>query len=222
MNSECPLVNSSFTTPAMSSSAVRYLIVVIFLWIVWNYCLNKLWIMWKLIKQDAFAMWSAILYLIASNICILYTTYNRVMCENMFWELKYWFVSNGLGLPILLLVLLCSQNLYCTANITTCVLCVLCHAPSLLEDKYVITNIARLCPISNSAFVLIGYGTQKRYIFPYSTLAYNGCETIKEKSTYNCPGSVGRVRFESRSKTNFASSFGIGCKAVGPMCCVKH
>ena len=41
-----------------------------------------------------------------------------------------------------------------------------------LEDKRVITqargirkNIARLRPISNSAFGLIGYWTQKRYIF---------------------------------------------------------
>ena len=31
------------------------------------------------------------------------------------------------------------KNLYCTANITTCFLCVLCHTPSLLQDKYVIT-----------------------------------------------------------------------------------
>ena len=50
------------------------------------------------------------------------------------------------------------------------------HAPSLLEDKYIITsargnteNIVRLRPISSSAFGLVGHGTQKCFIFPYST-----------------------------------------------------
>ena len=70
-------------------------------------------------------------------------------------------------------------NLYCMAHITTCVLCVLCHASSLLEDKYVITSArgntgkknAHLRPISNMAEGRVRYWTQKRYIFPYSTRA---------------------------------------------------
>ena len=32
------------------------------------------------------------------------------------------------------------KNLYCMANTTTCGLCVLSHAPSLLEDKYIFTR----------------------------------------------------------------------------------
>ena len=56
--------------------------------------------------------------------------------------------------------------------------CVLCHASSLLEVKYVITralveirkNIVVCVPYSTWPD-FVGYGTQKLYIFPYSTPA---------------------------------------------------
>ena len=68
------------------------------------------------------------------------------------------------------------DTVYARAHIITCVLCVLCHKPSVLEDKCVIThalswkyeqNLARLRPISNDAKGRVRYGTQLRYIFSY-------------------------------------------------------
>ena len=44
-----------------------------------------------------------------------------------------------------------------------------CLKINMLSHVEIQKNIARLGPISNSAFSLVGYRTHKRYIFPYST-----------------------------------------------------
>ena len=102
---------------------------------------------------------------------------NKKIPNQTYWQCLYLQVLANP--PIRFAEMSGDKNLYCTANITTCVLCVLCHAPSLLEDKYVITRtlvviwkIKCVClPYPTRPFALVGYGAQKRYIFTYSTCA---------------------------------------------------
>ena len=93
----------------------------------------------------------------------LLNLHQHKISEQLKWCNKNYYFQVRANPPIRFAEWSGDKNLYCTANITTYALCVLCRAPSLLEDKYVITRA--LMKIRKIQCVCVSYPTRPRWIW---------------------------------------------------------